>query len=210
MRQEMLKKPSVNSGGAGAGTRREILKAAVDTASAEGLEGVTIGRLAKDLGMSKSGLFGHFGSKVDLQLATIEMAREIFFERIIEPANKVDTGFERLEAMIELWISYVESNLFRGGCFFAAASMEFDGRPGPVREEIATLTRAWVDALENETQRAQERGEFDRTVDPGQFVFEIHSFVQEANWGFQLLDDEQYFSRARTSIQNRLVSSRVR
>ncbi len=201
--------PSTKSISAGAKTRREILMLAVDIASAEGLEGLTIGRLAKDLGMSKSGLFSHFGSKIDLQLATIDMARNIFAESIIEPANKEEPGFARLKAMIDLWISYVESNIFRGGCFFAAASTEFDGRPGPVREQIATLTKAWVDALEFETRRAQENGDLHPDVDPKQLIFEIHSFVQEANWGFQLLDDKDYFARARTAIYQRLSSFQI-
>lgn len=192
---------------AGARTRHEILKQAVDLASAEGLEGLTIGRLAKDLSMSKSGLFAHFGSKVDLQLATVETARDIFVETIVDPSSKIERGLARLTTMIELWVSYVEGSVFRGGCFFAAASAEFDGRPGPVRDQIAALTKTWVDLLEAETSEAQCRDELRADLDPRQLIFELHAFVQEANWAHQLLEDPQAFSLARTAIANRLEAA---
>lgn len=192
---------------AGAHTRRAILRKAVDIASAEGLEGLTIGRLARDLSMSKSGLFGHFGSKIELQLATVETAREIFIEAIIDPASKIEKGRARLTGMVELWISYVEGSVFRGGCFFAAASAEFDGRPGPVRDQIAALTKTWVEMLEAEAIEALSRGEIRSDLDPRQLVFELHAFVQEANWAHQLLNDPQAFTLARTAIANRLQTA---
>ena len=113
-------------------TRREILQVAADIASAEGLEGLSIGRLAAELQMSKTGIFSHFGSKKQLQLATVEMAKQIFLERIVEPASRAPRGVRRLRAMLEHWLEYVETIIFRGGCFFAAASAEFDSRPGAV------------------------------------------------------------------------------
>src|SRR5215469_3534185 len=118
-------------------TRFEILSIAVDVASAEGLEGISIGRLATELKMSKTGIFAHFGSKEHLQLATVEAAKQIFMEQVIQPALQSPQGISRLKAMLERWLGYVERIVFRGGCFFAAASAEFDSRPGAVRDQIA-------------------------------------------------------------------------
>src|SRR5215471_17440185 len=125
-------------------TRQEILRIAVDIASAEGLEGLSIGRLASELQMSKTGIFAHFGSKEQLQLATVDVAKQVFVEQIVQPALKHARGKVRLVAMLENWIGYVERIVFRGGCFFAAASAEFDSRPGAVRDVIANLTKAWL------------------------------------------------------------------
>src|SRR5215471_353123 len=122
-------------------TRREILRTAMDVASAEGLEGLSIGRLATELEMSKTGIFAHFGSKEQLQLATVDAAKQVFLEQIVQPALKHARGKARLMAMLENWIGYVERIVFRGGCFFAAASAEFDSRPGAVRDVIANLTK---------------------------------------------------------------------
>lgn len=181
-------------------TRREILKMSVDIASAEGLEGLTIGRLARDLGMSKSGLFAHFGAKEDLQIATIDIAREIFVEEIILPVIEMESGLKKLLALLENWVSYVERNVFRGGCFFFAASAEMDDRPGKVRDFVADLTRAWVDALEDETSEAIELGELQKDCDIKLLVFQLHGFVQEANWFYRLHEDAGAFERARKSI----------
>src|ERR1043166_4628074 len=118
-------------------TRRAILETAVHIASAEGLEGLTIGRLATELSMSKSGLFAHFGSKEELQLATVEAARDIFVREVIRPAFEAPKGVARLWGLCDVWLEYVRREVFRGGCFFAAAAAEFDGRPGAVRDRIA-------------------------------------------------------------------------
>ncbi len=184
----------------GAQTKLEILDIAVDIASAEGLEGLTIGRLAKETGMSKSGLFGHFGSKEDLQLAVIDTALDIFVTRIVEPARDTERGITRLRKLLDGWLAYVEGTVFRGGCFFAAAAAEFDGRPGPVRDRIAHLSGQWVSLLEEETRQAQRRGEIDAGLDPGQLVFELHAFAQESNWAHQLMDASDAFDRARIAM----------
>src|SRR5215469_13204719 len=107
-------------------TRESILRVAVNLASLEGLEGLTIGRLADELDMSKSGLFAHFGSKEELQLATVEMARQIFVEHVIKPALEKPEGMERLLKLCQGWLAHVEGRVFKGGCFFTAASLEFD------------------------------------------------------------------------------------
>jgi len=181
-------------------TRQEILRVAMDIASAEGLEGLSIGRLAHELKMSKTGIFAHFGSKLQLQLATVEAAKQIFLEQIVQPALKHSRGKARLEVMLENWIGYVERIVFRGGCFFAAASAEFDSRPGAVRDEIANLTKAWLVALQDEIAFARSSGEMRASVDPVQLAFEVHAYVQEANWAFKLFNDKSAFSRARRAI----------
>jgi len=185
-------------------TREEILRVAMDIASAEGLEGLSIGRLASELRMSKTGVFAHFGSKQQLQLATVEAAKQVFMKQVVEPALGKERGVPRLQAMLESWIGYVERIVFRGGCFFAAASAEFDSRPGPVRDEIAVLTKAWVVAMEEEIAAAREAKQLAAVVDPVQLAFELHAFVQEANWAFKLFNDKSAFSRARRAIATRL------
>src|SRR5215469_4502739 len=188
-------------------TRQEILRIAMDIASAEGLEGLSIGRLANELKMSKTGIFAHFGSKVQLQLATVDAAKQVFLEQIVQPALKHSRGKSRLEAMLENWIGYVERIVFRGGCFFAAASAEFDSRPGAVRDEIANLTKAWLVALQDEIAFARSSGEMRASVDPVQLAFEVHAYVQEANWAFKLFNDKSAFARARRAITARISAA---
>lgn len=188
-------------------TRSQILAAAVDIASAEGLEGLTIGRLAEELGMSKSGLFAHFGSKEDLQVAVVETAREIFTREVVRRAASSDPGLERLRALCFSWVSYLERNVFRGGCFFAAASAEFDGRPGAVRDLIASLAGSWFDALATEAREARSRFELRADTDETQLAFELHAYLQEANRRFQLLKERDSFERARRAIEGRLKAA---
>lgn len=187
-------------------TRQGILQTAVDIASAEGLEGLSIGRLAQELKMSKSGLIAHFGTKEGLQLATLDMARAIFMAEVVEPAVRAERGLARLQAMLECWLSYVERGVFRGGCFFAAVSAEYDDRAGAVRDQVATLTKAWLDALEDEIRQAQTLSQLVTEFDSRQLAFEVHAFVQEANWAYRLLRNKQAFKRARVAIRQRLES----
>jgi len=186
-------------------TRRDILQVAVDIASAEGLEGLSIGRLATELEMSKTGIFSHFGSKEQLQLATVEAAKEIFLEQVAQPPLKSPQGVPRLKAMLEHWLGYVERIVFRGGCFFAAASAEFDSRPGRVRNRIAELTKAWMLALQEEIRFAQREKEISDSVNPAQLAFELHAYVQEANWAFKLFNDKSAFLLARRAIAQRIA-----
>ncbi len=186
-------------------TRREILAVAVDIASAEGLEGVSIGRLADELKMSKTGIFSHFGSKHQLQLATVEAAKQIFIEQVVRPALQSPRGLPRLKAMLESWLGYVERIVFRGGCFFAAASAEFDSRPGDVRDQIVALTKAWMVVLQEEIAFAQSRKEIQASVKPVQLAFELHAYVQEANWAFKLFNDKSAFLLARRAIADRIA-----
>jgi AcrR family transcriptional regulator len=187
-------------------SRQTILEAAVHLASAEGLEGLTIGRLAAETRMSKSGLFAHFGSKEELQLATVEAARAIFINNVILPTLKLAPGLPRLRKLCELWLDYANRQIFRGGCFFTAASAEFDSRPGPVRDRIAEIMKEWLSGLMRTVVEAQAANQLDQKVDPTQLVFEINSLEMGANWAFQLYGDKQAFGRARLAIFERLRS----
>jgi AcrR family transcriptional regulator len=174
--------------------RDAILERAVEVASEEGLEGLTIGRLSSELGLSKSGLFGHFGSKEDLQLAAVDAASAIFVREVIEPAVPEPEGARRLRAYCESWVAYLERKVFSGGCFFAAASTEFDGRPGPVRDKLRDGLRLWLAELAKQAKLAGAE-------DPEQLAFEVYSLVQGANASYQLFGDDRAFARARTAIQ---------
>lgn len=184
----------------GEGTRKAILEAAVHIASAEGLEGLTIGGLAAELSMSKSGLFAHFGSKEDLQVATVEAARSIFIREVIRPSFEGKHGLVDLWHLCDTWLSYVESGVFRGGCFFAAVAAEFDSRPGPVRDRIAEIMKEWLATLRRAVADAQTAGELKSEVDPTQMAFEFNALELGANWAFQLYGDKQAFARAREAI----------
>lgn len=194
----------------GTATRESILLAATDLASVEGLEGLTIGQLAEKLGMSKAGLFAHFGSKEGLQLATLEAAQVIFMREVGVPAQQAKPGLKRLEALLEAWLSYMERGVFSGGCFFAAASAELDGRPGPVRERLCGAVNAGLMTLNEQVRLAQENGELEPTVEPAQLVFELHAFLQNANATHQLLQDPAIFDRARTATRERLARERTK
>lgn len=191
----------------GARTRETILRTGADIASIEGLEGLSIGRLATELGMSKSGLFAHFGSKEDLQLAIVEAARQRYAHEVITPALNSDRGINRLHHLCESFLSYVERAVFPGGCFFAAAMAEFGARsPSPVRETIATCQDAWMKTLERSALVAQENGQLLSSSDPQQLVFELEAALLAANWYFYLYTDRTYLDRARHAVRARLAS----
>lgn len=185
-------------------TRAAILDTAVNIASVEGLEGLTIGRLATTLSMSKSGLFGHFGSKEELQMATVAAAREIFIQEVIAPALQAPRGLQRLWALCDYWLNYMEREVFPGGCFFMSTSFEFDHRPGPVKDAIVANMREWLNYLTVATQMAQTQGEIPDSVDSEQLVFELHGFYMSANWEYQLFNDKMVGDRARRAILTRL------
>ena len=187
-------------------TREAILARAVNIASVEGLEGLTVGSLAEQLKMSKSGLFAHFGSKEELQLATVEKARQIFIQRVTRPAIAARKGMPRLWGLIDYWLSLVEKRVFPGGCFFSAASFEFDSRQGVVRDRIAEIMREWIAVITRAVFEAQKAGHVDPKVDPTRLAFEIHAIAMGGHWAFQLLDDRRAYSRARTTLLEKLRS----
>jgi AcrR family transcriptional regulator len=190
----------------GARTRTAILQTAADLASVDGLDGLSIGRLAAELAMSKSGLFAHFGSKEELQLATVEEARQRYAREVIEPACAAGSGIIRLDALCEAFLSYLERAVFPGGCFFASAMAEFDSKaPGPVRDRIAQCQDQWMNTLQQATRHAQERGELGAGSDPQQLAFELEAALLSANWYFHLFSDATYLDRARRAVQARLA-----
>jgi AcrR family transcriptional regulator len=172
-------------------TRAAILERAVDLASVEGLEGLTIGRLASDLRMSKSGLFRHFGSKQDLQLATVAAAGDRFVAMVIQPARAAPDGAPRLRAMAERYLDYLHS--FPGGCFWGATASEFDDRPGPVRDAIAASLDAWMAEL---VRQATAAG----IADPDRYAFELYAVVMAANARWRLTGDRRTFDLARAAL----------
>ena len=187
-------------------TRAAILESAVHIASAEGLEGLTIGRLAAELNLSKSGLFAHFGSKEELQLATVDAARSIFIRDVLIPAMEVPAGIVRLWKLCDTWLGHVEAEVFRGGCFFAAVAAEFDSRPGAVHDRIAAIMKEWLAALRQTIAEAQDAGHLSRGADPEQMAFEFNALELGANWSMQLHGYSQSFTRARVAMLERLRS----
>ncbi|MEV0231048.1 TetR/AcrR family transcriptional regulator [Nonomuraea sp. NPDC050786] len=185
-------------------TRAAILDRSVAIASAEGLEGLTIGRLAGELGMSKAGVLGHFGSKEALQLAVLGRAGEVFRAEVWEPAIPAAPGLARLRVLCEAWISYLEREVFPGGCFFVAAAHEFDGRLGTVRDAVESLFDAWRGRLRKETRRAVDAGELPEETDVDQLVFELLGAAMALNHAVQLHRDPRAPELARRTVQARL------
>lgn len=172
-------------------TRAAILDRAVDLASAEGLEGLTIGRLAAELRMSKSGLFAHFGSKQELQLATVGAAAERFRTAVIEPALEAPDGAPRLRALGERYLEHLD--LYSGGCFWGATSAEYDDRPGPVRDAVAGALDAWLGELERHARIAG-------VEQPERFAFELYAVIMGANARYRLSGDPKVFEYARDAL----------
>jgi AcrR family transcriptional regulator len=200
--------PTLTSAPKGERTRQSILDRAVDIASLDGLQGLTIGRLAEELGMSKSGLFAHFGSKEELQIATVEAASQRYINEIFTEAIRQPRGYPRLMAICDAWLSYIRRSVFPGGCFFAAASFEFDSRPGPVRDRIRHMMDDWMHALERSITMAKEEGHLQDDVDPAQLSFELNSLFFGANFSFYLRDDRQAIERAERAVRTRLEALR--
>lgn len=188
-------------------TRQAILAHAAKVGSAEGLEAVSLQRLATDLGISKSGLFAHFGSKEELHMATIEAASRIFTEEVIRPALSVPRGVGRVWALCNSWISYVERGVFPGGCFFWAVAEEFDSQPGPVRDSVLEKKAYWSYSLQRAVREAQEAGEIDPAEDPEQLAWELDSLLGGVNSGFKSQDGARALDRGRKAIRNRLLRS---
>ena len=182
-------------------THASILAAAVRLASVEGLSGLSVGRLAENVGVSKSGLYAHFGSKQQLQLDIIQAARVIFEREVIEPALAVTEGRPRLEALCESYLAYIENWVFPGGCFFAGMLAEFDAQTGPPHQAITEDQRDWTDLLESQVVQAQTNGELDHAADPAQLAFELTAAIQLANYYFVLFRDPDVLERARAAIR---------
>jgi AcrR family transcriptional regulator len=190
-------------------TKHTILDVAADIASEHGLESLSIGGLAAATGMSKSGLFAHFGSKEELQMATVDHAAEVFVREVIAPARSAPRGVARIWALLDGFLDYIEGEVFAGGCFFATTSAEFKGRPGAVRDRIAEQLGGWRSYLEHAVEQAQDLGELDPAADARRVAFELNAFVQNAEAEHELFGDARVFSDAREAIRERLESLRA-
>jgi AcrR family transcriptional regulator len=188
---------------------RLIVNAAARLATIEGLEGLSIGRLAQEIGMSKSGLYAHFESKQELQLATIAAAEDVYAAEVVAPALEVAEGLERLELLCERYLSYVERGVFPGGCFFASTAAEWDSRRGPIRDRVRAVLTGWSELLEASVRTAQEQGDLGRDLDPAQLTFEINAMLHEANGHYLLFRDPAALDRAREAIDDRLKRARA-
>lgn len=178
-------------------TRRRIVAAGIQQASLAGLDGLTIGSLAAQLGMSKAGVIGPFGSREALQIATLECALAMFRKQVAEAAAASPRGMPRLEAVIERWTSYLTDSPFPNGCFVTAASCELDGRPGPLRDRLRHVVRAWQQFLTTEIEIAQDQGAIARTVAPADVVILWTGLIMAANQEVQLMGSTTAVSRAR-------------
>jgi AcrR family transcriptional regulator len=180
-------------------SRAAILERSVQMASREGLEGLTIGALAADLGVHKSSVHALFGSKEELQLATLAAARTILIDRVLAPALSSAVGLARLEAIGDAWCDYLASDVFSGGCFLCAASAEMDGRPGPLRDAVESVMREWVAVLSANIEAAIAAEELRSDVDPDAMAFRMNALGMAANWQRQLMNDPSGIEHARTA-----------
>lgn len=189
-------------------TRQEILDAAVRVASLEGLVGLTIGRLADEVGMSKAGLFAHFGSKDALQLATVQAAQQQFLDEVMASGMKAAAGVPRLKALLEAYFKYIERRATRGGCFVTAATLEFDDRPGMVRDELVALGQARTSLICAALEEAA--GLVKAKWDVPQLAFEVTALAVGANVEFQLTRDPAVMVRARRALASKFEALRVK
>jgi AcrR family transcriptional regulator len=185
-------------------SRKTILRAAANLATIDGLEGISIGNLAAHIGMSKSGLYAHFGSKEELQLATVDTAQEIFDAEVVEPTAGVTDPLERVRALYDAFLAHIERRVFPGGCFFASVTAEFDTHPGAVQDKIASAQNGWSELLETLISEAQAAGEIRADEDPSQLAFELDSYILRGNTLFVLNNDPAYLHRARAAVLRRL------
>ncbi len=188
----------------GDSSRRAVMAIAVDLASIDGLEGLSIGALAARARMSKGGVVALFGSKEQLQLATIDAAIEVFHEHVLVPALAERGGLARLRVLTDAWLRYSQSRVFAGGCFFAAASAELGSRPGTARDAIARAMGDWQTFMRRTIDRALDRGELPAGTDAGQLAFEISSLLDGANDLSILFGSDEPYLRARTAVDRLL------
>jgi len=185
-------------------TRAAILRTAASLATLEGLDGLSIGNLAAATGISKSGLYAHFGSKQELQLATVEEAAGILDAEVIQPALAARPGLAQLAAICEAYFSYVQRRVFPGGCFFAATALEMGTHPGPVKERIAAIQAGFTARLRDFAATAIEQHELPAREDPDRLAFELHAILLAADTKFVLHDNPTVLDLARQIVRQRL------
>jgi AcrR family transcriptional regulator len=186
-------------------SRAAILLAAAQLATTRGLEGLSIGDLAAHLGMSKSGLYAHFASKEELELATIETAAQIFDREVLQAVRAAPPGKQRLLTLVEAFLSHLERRVFPGGCFFAAVAAELDTRPGRARDRILEVFAQWRSMIHQCVEEARTRQEIARGADAEQTVFEVQAMLLAANYLFVLTSDSRPLQQARQGVQNVLA-----
>ena len=194
------------SAAAVADTRADVLDAAVRRASVEGLEGMTIGRLADEISMSKSGLFGLFGSKEELQVATFEKAVDHFTREVWLPIAEREPGLPRLHALIDRWIAYHRRRSLPGGCFVTTATIEFDARPGPLRDAVARARRRMHAVLEADIRTAVEARDLPAATDPADVAFTLYALASAASQAIQL-EEAGAAARARRCMRGVLAAA---
>ncbi|MGW0119377.1 TetR/AcrR family transcriptional regulator [Streptomyces sp. NPDC003327] len=185
-------------------TRRLVLGRTMDIASVEGLEGLSLGRIATELKLSKSGVFALFGSKEELQLATVRAAVAVFAERVVTPLAEVPPGARRVRDLCRNWLAYSAERVFAGGCFFYAVSAEFDARTGPVHDAVAQARRDWTAYVERALTEARAAGEFAGDLDAEQVAFEIIALMEAGNAQSVLFGDTAAYERADRGVLARL------
>ncbi|MFB7177230.1 TetR/AcrR family transcriptional regulator [Streptomyces sp. NPDC056257] len=188
-------------------TRRIVLERTMDIASVDGLEGLSLGKIAADLGLSKSGVFALFGSKEDLQLATLRAAVDVFSDQVVRPVHAEAAGLAKVWRLCEAWLDYSGRRVFPGGCFFYSVSAEYDARPGPVRDEIAKALSDWTRYVERVLDEARLAGGFRNeagAADVPQLAFELIALMELANARSVLHGDPMAYERAGRGILGRL------
>jgi AcrR family transcriptional regulator len=190
-------------------TRRLVLARAVRIASVEGLGGLSLGRLATELELSKSGVFALFGSKEELQLATVRAAQRIYRDTVIDPVLRVPPGLGQLWALAETWLEYSRTRVFAGGCFFYAVGAEFDAQPGRIRDELADCGRIWHGIVRDLFEAARQAGELRPDSDLEQLAFELLAFLEYANALSLLHGSDAPYARASRSVLLLLRSEAV-
>ena len=191
-------------------SRAAILREAARLATVEGLDGLSLARLADAVGMSKSGLYAHFGSKEELQLATIEAAKEIFAREVVAPAREAERGLPRLEALIAAKLRYERGEIFEGGCFFETVRGEFDSRrPGPVRDLIEADLEEWDALMLRAIASAIKAGHLKADTDAEQLLYEIEALSTTATLRHQMTGDTALFARAEAAIAARLDAAKA-
>src|SRR5256885_11127332 len=186
-------------------TREAIVHRAVSLATVDGLEGLSIGNLANALDMSKSGIYAHFGSKQELQLATVDAAERIFQAEVIEPAAKASPGLDQLVALCDAFFAYLERRTFPGGCFFAGAVLEMGTRPGPVNDRVAAFQSGFTSLIREFIVTALDQHELSEDEDPDGLTFEISGMILAANANFVLRQDPATLELAKRTVRARLA-----
>ena len=182
-------------------TRTAILDAALRIASKLGLEGLTIGTLADETGMSKSGLFAHFGSREDLQLAVLEHFAQLYGERVFVPVLKIERGLPRLRALFERWLDWTIASGLPGGCIMISAAAEYDDRPGPIRDAVIANQHRGNAITQKAVRLAVEEGHLRADTDPEQIAFEMLGIVLATHNHRRLLGDKEARKRALTAFE---------